>query len=150
MDGLVSAVEGLIAPGFALLGVVLGTVLSARREHRQWLRERRFAAYSDVNLAARTMLWRGDEIGRDSAEPDQDVQMAKVRAAMFDLRQAVAAVEIIGTSKGIKVARNLKDASADLYRYLSNLQGPPEDDAIAVKQARAALGEYQEAMQQEL
>ncbi|WP_161965287.1 hypothetical protein [Ornithinimicrobium cerasi] len=140
MDDLVAAAEGLIAPAAALLGVVLGTTLSGRREHRQWLRERRFEAYSDVNLAARTVLWRGDEIGRDSAEPDLEAQIAKVRAAMFDLRQAVATVEIIGTVTGIKVARSLNDASAALYRYLSELKGPPEDDAIAIQQARAALG----------
>ena len=150
MDALVSAAEGLITPGVALLGVAVGAVLSGRREHRQWLRERRFEAYSKVNLAARTMLWRGDEIGRESAGADLASQVGKVRAAMFDLRQSVATVEIIGTNTGIRAARSLKDALAEFYGYLTTLQGPPDDDATAVQQAQAALGKYQATMQKEL
>lgn len=150
MDALIAAAEGLIAPTAALLGVALGSVLSARREHRQWLRERRFEAYSGVNLAARQILWRGDEIGRDTTEPDLDAQVARVRVAMFELRQAVATVEMSGTPAGVDAARAVKDASSDLYRYLAALKGPADDDAIAVQQARAALGKYQQAMQREL
>ena len=81
----------LIAAASALFGVGLGALLSGTQEHRRWLRNERYAVYLRAVTAARTMLYRCDEVDAYPTPAEVDV----IREAMFQVRDALAAVEVV-------------------------------------------------------
>lgn len=151
MSRLIDVVQLLIAPISALAGVLVGGASTAKREHRQWLRDRRHEVYGSVSSAARTMLWRGDEIGRKSDGEDLEDQKSRMRGAMFDVREAVAQLELIGTPKTVKAGQELRSClGREVFNFFAESSGPLAENAIQVTYGREALTKFQEAARSEL
>lgn len=78
-----------LAPGLTLGGVLLGLLITGRREDRRWRRDRRTEAYAAVrNLVGelQTSLTRASYLGQYAGAPARDfddvlVDTAELRAA---------------------------------------------------------------------
>jgi hypothetical protein len=141
----------MIAPVAAIVGVVLGGGLSARRERRQWLTQQRFAAYTNLNSSARRMLWRGGEVGLIADGSTLPAQIDRVRAAMFDVRESAALVELVGAAPVVAQAQRLRSMFGDeLFDYLTSLDGPQDESHPAILNARQQLKAFQEATRNHL
>lgn len=141
----------VLAPVSALLGVVVGQYVASRRESSQWLRDQELKAFTALVYASRSMLWRGAEITAEDP-PTRLRPNQPVRTAMFDLREALASVEMLTESKDVmRMCAELEDEFGNaLYPFFQTLAGPPADDAPEVVRARQTLERFRVAAKTEI
>ena len=110
-----------------LIGVVVGSFLTAILSERRWRKELRISAYVDVVGSARRFLF----AGADVLNSDNDAKRMKAVAALRDevatLRQSVARVRLLGPEAADSAAKVLLDHFAgNLYPHFV----PPDADPV--------------------
>ena len=135
----------MIAPAAALLGVALGPALTARVEHRRWLRDERLKSVVGVLNAARAILWRGDDINSPN-QAELKMQKENVRQAMFVLREHLAAVDILMAGQLGRQADSLEDAFGNrLYEYFMSVTATVDPSHSTILEARQCTTAFREA-----
>lgn len=108
----------------SLGGVMLGTSLGGRRERRNWRRDKVFDVFTTFTSAARTFLWRAAEIDEGRRDLTLDEQHERLRTAMFDLREALARLELVGDEPVRRAARDIEGHYGNtLYPWLHDAEG---------------------------
>lgn len=140
----------VLAPVSALLGVLVGTLLSARKERRNWQRDKKYSVYIGVIRAARAMLWRGDEIHTGRPEATIEEQRAEVRKAMMRLREQLSSVEMIAKGAVVEAGRDLEGHFGNvLYPHFFEID-VADGQAQQVQKARNLLVRFSEAARDDL
>lgn len=141
----------LLAPASALAGVWISPLLSARKERRAWLWSKQYEAAAAVTTAARTVLWRGDEIDPSRTDQPFERQKQAVRLAMFDLREQLALIELLFQGGVANAAKELEGIFGnDLVPYFLTLKGKPGTDDAQISAARQKMVAFQIASRNHL
>lgn len=141
-----SIFELLLAPVSALAGVALGPIVTDRWERKRWRRRKQYEAVVAVTSAARSVLWRSDEVDPARTDCDMGTQKETVRQAIFMLRETLADVELLFEGRVRSAARDLENQFGNvLAPYVFDLSTKADDQAREVLEARREMTAFQNA-----
>ncbi|WP_395640347.1 hypothetical protein [Pseudolysinimonas sp.] len=136
LDPVLSLLVGAL--GAAVIGL-LGAWIQSRREHRRWVRERRFEAH----LAFLRICESLTEDGRISAMTGEFPRSLgtpqEVRELMVEITDGHAAVMLLGPDSLERAAAALRDEAAECVRLRSFTKGYEEARVAYISASRSAL-----------
>lgn len=128
-----------------LIGVALGPIFSDRQERKRWHRQKQYEVTRAVTSAARTVLWKFNEVASGLDDVDLEEKREAFWKAMFAFRESFADVKLLFDGPVVKAAEDLEDQLGNILSpHIENLSMKADDLTEKVNEARSRMTKFQD------